>query len=363
MPRLNRPSTVVAAALSILGACSPAAQPSLAPTSAPAETVAPTAGGAEATPAPTFAGTKEFTIAYPSAYGFSDAPLRAAIGALNAQGWKIFEVELAASELGYQGVAGGQFQMTSGATVAGMRAAQAQKAAEGQSNIKIIVDRSGNEWILSARKSIMTCADLNGKKLAIHSEGAVSTAMVRSWINDTCPGTQPEYVIISGSGNRLAAMLAGQLDATPLELADAIALENQAADDYGTLLDFAAALPELRVAPISSNAEFIAQNPDTIRAFVKAVVEEFRKSNADPAYLEQIVNEYIPGLDPEAVKESATKYIELKLFDPNGGFTDEVVQYSIDFFTNTGDLEPGLTVEDVSDLTALNSVLDEIGRE
>jgi hypothetical protein len=39
------------------------------------------------------------------------------------------------------------------------------------------------------------------------------------------------------------------------------------------------------------------------------------------------------------------------------------LQDTIDFLVDTGAMEPGLKVEDVADLSYLNAVLDEIGRE
>ena len=75
------------------------------------------------------------------------------------------------------------------------------------------------------KSGIKTPKDLDGKKLALHSEGAVSTAMVKNWVNTKCPGTKPNYVIIAGSDNRLAAMLANQIEASPVELGDAVTLD------------------------------------------------------------------------------------------------------------------------------------------
>jgi hypothetical protein len=47
----------------------------------------------------------------------------------------------------------------------------------------------------------------------------------------------------------------------------------------------------------------------------------------------------------------------------NGALTEESVAYTIEFFTEQGDLEPGLEPADVVDTTQLESVLDEIGRQ
>lgn len=47
----------------------------------------------------------------------------------------------------------------------------------------------------------------------------------------------------------------------------------------------------------------------------------------------------------------------------NGGYTMESVQANIDFLVETAVLSPGLKPDDVADLSYLNAVLDEIGRQ
>jgi hypothetical protein len=49
-------------------------------------------------------------------------------------------------------------------------------------------------------------------------------------------------------------------------------------------------------------------------------------------------------------------------WDPNGGITQDGFQSTIDFFTNSGAIDPGLTVDKALDLSYLNAVLDDIGR-
>ena len=87
--------------------------------------------------------------------------------------------------------------------------------------------RVQNEWTLYAKNDIADCAGLDGKKLAIHSQGAVSTSMVKNYVATVCSGTEPEYIVIEGSPNRVAALRANQIDASPLELADAIGIDAQ----------------------------------------------------------------------------------------------------------------------------------------
>ena len=51
------------------------------------------------------------------------------------------------------------------------------------------------------------------------------------------------------------------------------------------------------------------------------------------------------------------------LFDVNGGLDEEGVEFTLNFFTEAGVVEPGLTVDQIADLSHLEGVLEEIGRQ
>lgn len=333
------------------GAASPSPSPSPPPSAAPSVQPSPTP-----TPLP---GTKEFKVAFTS-IGLSSAPFLAALDALRGQGYTIETPELAESELVTQGVASGDFAFGSGANNSTMTA-----VAKG-ANLKLVVARVNNEWTLYARNDITSCAGLAGKRLAIHSEGAVSTAMVKNYISTVCPGTEPNYVVIPGSPNRLAALLADQIDASPLELTDSITVDAQASDRFHLLASFANDLPNLQTTSIYVNGDFAARNPGTVLAVVKAVLEQFRKIDGNPDYLKEVAQKYAgSAIDPNTIDAAAKKYVELKMFPVNGGLTEENLRYTAEFFgpNGTGSVDRVLDVQEFADLSFLTMALDELGRK
>ncbi|HZD75228.1 MAG TPA: ABC transporter substrate-binding protein [Actinomycetota bacterium] len=316
-------------------------------------------GGSGASSSSGSGGTKTFTVGFTSV-GMSSAPFLAALDQLRGQGYKIETPELAESELVAEGVAKGRFAFGSGANNEVMTA-----DAKG-ADLKVIMDRVSNEWTVYARTDIGQCSDLNGKRLAIHSEGAVSTAMVKNYIETKCPGTKPNYVVISGSPNRLAALLADRIDASPLELTDAVTLEAKASDRYHLLASFSKDLPELHPTSIYVNGDFAKKNPETVRAVVKAVLEQNRKVAGDPAYLEQIATKYVPkAVDASTLGSAAKKYVDLKMFDVNGGLTQENLDYTAKFFGpgQAKSVDQDLPASQWSDLSYLTHVVNELGQQ
>jgi ABC-type nitrate/sulfonate/bicarbonate transport system substrate-binding protein len=338
-----------------LAACSGGASPS--PSSA-APTSPPASDAPSAEPMPSeLPGTKEFTIGFTSA-GLSSAPFLAAIDALNNGGYTITVQILDSSELVTEGVSSGGFALGSGANNSSMT------AVEKGANLKVVVARVNNEWTLYARTDITDCAGLGGQRLAIHSQGAVSTAMVHNYVDTVCPGTEPNYVVIEGSNNRVAAMLADQIDASPLELSDSITIEAEAADRYHLISSFAADLPDLQTTSVYVNGDFAAENPGSVLAVVKAVLEQHRMIDGDPAYLKSIAEEFVgDAINPDTIEEAAAKYVELGMFPTDGGLTQANLEYTAEFFGPDGTVstETLLELDQFADLSFLSMALDELG--
>lgn len=342
---------MIASALA-LAACTSAttSAPSAAPPSAASAAAQPSA---EASIAPEEETT--FTVAF-TGVGFSDAPMLAAIDALRSEGYTIETPEVADPNLMIAGTAEGQFDFSSGDSAALLRAIN-----EG-ADLRIIGERVGDEWTLGTVGDITSCEELEGRTVAYHAVGSFNEVIVRAYIAENCPGTMPEEVIIEGSENRAAAMLAGRLDSSPLELSDAVNILHQGGDDYRILTSFNETLPDLRPATLAGNVEFLEQNPNTTRAFLRALLEVNRRIVDEPGYLSEIVLEYVPSVNEEILDDVVEQYVEFSLFDPNGGVTAENLEYTIDFFADAGSYPPGLSVEEAADLSHLNAVLDEIGR-
>jgi NitT/TauT family transport system substrate-binding protein len=289
-----------------------------------------------------------FTVAHTGVAGVSSVALYAAIDDLREQGYEIEAPVIAESELVVEGVNNGDFQFSSGVSHGTLIAIQ--KGAP----ITWVSERAANEWAIFGVSDIESCEDLDGRRLAIHSEGAVSTAMVRTWIDENCPGIEPEYVIISGSPNRAQALVADQVDASPMELSDVITLQASEGDRFRIIANLARDLPELETTTVYANSDFLEEHPQAVRDLVDAQLAQHERISDDPAYLVELINRYVEDFDPALIDQVAEAYIERGIFDPAGGLTEESVQFTIDFFQEAGIIEPGLEVDQVADFQFLN---------
>jgi NitT/TauT family transport system substrate-binding protein len=289
-------------------------------------------------------GTVSFTVAVIEP-DITTVPILAAVDAVRQAGHQIKLVELAEPELAIEGLAKGSYAISAEATSPALIAIQ-QGAP-----IRIIADVVKNQWAVYGKQGIARCDDLNGRPFGIFSEGAVATAMAKDWVGAQCTnGKKPNYLTIGSSDVRAQALIAGQIDATPLELSDVVTLESAGAARFTKVVDFAQSLPDLRPQTVYANAEFITKYRDVTQAFVTALAKEHAKINADAQYLVGLVAKHLPDEDKTAVAETAKRYVAAKLFAATD-LTETNTQGTIDFFVRAGVLKSGLKAKDAADLS------------
>jgi NitT/TauT family transport system substrate-binding protein len=179
--------------------------------------------------------------------------------------------------------------------------------------------------------------------------------MVRNWIETTC-GAVPQELIIAGSDNRANALRAGEIDASPLELSDAISLTTgEGGEQWHILTSFSEGLPDLKPSTIYGNTDFLAASPAAAEALLAAQLKQHAMIADDPAYLKSLVEKYVPGFNPDTIDAVTQEYVDRALFDTAGGLTPENLAGTIQFFTDAGSVEPGLTPEQVGNFAFLDA--------
>lgn len=271
-------------------------------------------------------------------------------------GYKVETVDFHTPELAVQAMAQNDTQFSSGSTYTVMQAIQ--KGAK----VKLIADRNANEWTIVATSAVSDCAGMNGKRVGIASEGGVSTAMLNQWMQQKCPQAKPNILIISDSDQRAAALLAGQLDASPLELGSEVQLLKKGGDKFHTLADLSKELPQLDTSAVYVNSDFLSKNRQAVVDFDTELLKANRAVGANPQLLKQNNLKYKLGGD-ENIDDVIKAYVGINAWDKNGGFTTDRLAYSIDFFTKGGQLKAGLKPEDVGDVSIINDALAKVGKQ
>ncbi len=295
------------------------------------------------------------SIAYPSIADFQDLPSLMALDRLTEAGYTIVPTFFAQPELAVEALASGQADFGFGSSRTFWAGIQ-----QGGS-FTTIMEQSSNGWSIVGLTEIVDCDDIDGRRLAFHSEGSVAKAMTDAFIRQNCPEITPEVLIIPGSENRAAAMLAGQIDVTPLEPADVVQLLQKAPDRFHVVVDFAASLPDLMTSGVYVNLDYAAEHPHAVEDLLTALLSTHRRLAADPNVLIGETTTRL-GIDAASVPAILEAHLRIDSWDVNGGLTREAVEYSLEFYVQNGSLEPGLTADDVADLAYLTTVLQAMGR-
>jgi NitT/TauT family transport system substrate-binding protein len=331
------------------------AKPAASPAAKPAEAkpAASPAAKPEAIVVPKPSGNLAFKIAASSAAGVNNMPMYMTIDRLNAQGWKIEPITFASVEVATESVSKGETQIGHGSADSALLAIQ--KGAR----MTLLGHRNLNEWVLTSKAEIQRCQDLTGKKVAHHSPGDSLLPMLRPYL-DGC-GAKPELLVISGSENRAAALLAGQIDASPTEMGDWVNIDTQAPGKFRILVNFAESLPDLLIGTYNANTDWLQREQAVATAFFAEQVKTHRMVAANPNLLTEPTMKYVPAIKAEALPKVIKAYMDVTSFPLNAALTQQQIDYTIKYHTDGGRLQPGLTADKVWNKQIWDDVLKIVG--
>jgi ABC-type nitrate/sulfonate/bicarbonate transport system substrate-binding protein len=229
-------------------------------------------------------------------------------------------------------------------------------------SIATIVGKVTTSYYLVTDREIGDCSDLEGKAVTFDSRQSVGYLMFEEYVARKCPGLNPEILPISGSANRVAGLELGEVDAAYLELEHWLRLQEIAPDQFHVLIDFAKEFPDVQVSTFSVRREWAEENREQVEEFVRELLMAQRGVIADPELLREGIVRYL-AIDAGQAQALAEVYLQKGMWDPNGQLTLQNIQATLDFFSAEDMLPADLKVEDVADLSYLDAVLSEMGRQ
>lgn len=164
-----------------------------------------------------------------------------------------------------------------------------------------------------ANPAISKWEDLKGKTVGITTYGSLTDQLTRHALrkHGLNPDTDVSILQAGPSAGRLQAVKAGQLDATILSAPHTMIAAADGLTPLGTQADEVA--KEWPKHVYISSKTFIAENPNTIRAFLRAHVKAIRLARADRSYAEGIIAQelkYEPEVAARAYDEAIGGYNE-----------------------------------------------------
>jgi NitT/TauT family transport system substrate-binding protein len=318
----------------------------------PPPNAAPTPNG------PSTAAKKSGTIRFAliTAVSAAGMPVEMALAQLRQEGYDVQETVFPDGNVEADALARGDMDMGGGNPVT------LWPAIVKGARVRTIASQYENPFSIVAANDIKECKDLQGKNFASGSPSGFNAVLVNLYIQENCPGTSPNYLVISDSAARMAALLAGQADATPLEIADILQANKQAPGKYHSLVDFAKAYKKIEFATVAVNQDFAAKHREMVQDMLASLVTTYRAIKANPQLIYDAMAQTLK-MTPEDAKTTSDAYLAAGVWDVNGGMTNDSVQATINFFAKQKKLPATIKPEDVADLSFLNTVLKELGQQ
>jgi ABC-type nitrate/sulfonate/bicarbonate transport system substrate-binding protein len=340
----------------ILTACSGAGGPSPAAQTAAPSAAPPSSSASASTAVSTERPLVTLKFGTSSSISFPDVPTQAALDALREeQNIDVEHVEFESGDQTIRAVVAGQVDV---GTVfpSGIMAA----AAEG--DVKLFFNTKANEWSLACRSDITSPTELTGKKIGRHSPNDLTAALLGNTIQKY--DVQPELLTIPGSENRVVALLEGQIDCSPIDIAGLFVLEDERPGGFKPILRYADDLPGLIYTQhVVANTNAIDADKETWELLVLYLMKSFRQASEDADYLAGIADKYLPDEDPELHKKIAQSYVDYKAFTRDGGLTKERMDALMQFYVEAGALnaEDVLPFEEYATTELVDAAIAEIG--
>lgn len=320
---------------------------------------APLSLAADAVPAkpgdikvPKPSGNLTLKIGHPSAIGVYDVPIEMTHERLNKQGWKIESVPFTRTDLNIQALTQSTVQMSIALSIDPLR------AVEKGSKIKWLMENTPGEFVMIAKKEIAKCENLSGTKFAIHGETSGTSVAAKKWILNVCKAS-PNIMVLPGGENRIIALRNGQIDATLVQLSDWLNLDAQAPGRFHVIVS--AGPFNISGSGLWANNDWLERNREIATAYIAETLKTFRMIRANPKLIESATLTYVPDTKPEALPATVKAYREIGAWPQNGG-DSSMLEDAIRFFTEQGELKPGIDSKQIVSMANLQTALKMIGR-
>ncbi len=281
-----------------------------------------------------------------SGWSIAYLPTAIAIDRLAEQGFEVEAVALGGNPNQLQAFAQGEVDIAA--------IAQVMDLMDQGLPAKFFLAGNTNEFVMVSRAEFPDCESLDGKVVGIQSEASFVGQLAVQWFANECPAAAPQITVVEGSENRLAALLQGQMDASPIDLQDWTLLNAERPGEFVIVEDFTTTLPIMRGA-FAATPEWLEANPELATAWVATHLEVYRDVYADPSILVDKAAELLPEVDPDLLPAVVDAFVSAESWPVDGGLGEDDVQSTIDFFDADGEAYTSVTPEGAVDLTYLDA--------
>jgi ABC-type nitrate/sulfonate/bicarbonate transport system substrate-binding protein len=298
-------------------------------------------------------GNLEIKLGHPSSISLYDMPAVMTRERLNSNGWNVQSVEFTRTDLNVQALAQGTIQIANSQVMDPIRANQ--KGAK----LVFLMENNGGEFVLVGKNEIKDCKDTDGKRFAIHGEAATTSLAAKLWLLNDCK-VKPNIMVIPGGENRIVALQNNQIDATLVQLGDWLNLDAKAPGKYHIIKS--GNLFNISGSSFWANVDWLRKNEDVAVAYLAELLKSFRMVHANPKILEPVIAKNLPDMPKNIIAPAVHGYLEVVRAWPQNGGDTSILDDTVKFFTDNGELKTAVNTKEIVDAKILAAALSKIGK-
>lgn len=260
--------------------------------------------------------------------------------------WTAFADE----ELAIQAILSGQMDIGFGTPYSAMQRAKAP--------VRIIFQLSKLKFFPVTSQKYSKLEDLDGEPILLHSRGG-GTDSIANVIEDRLGIKFGKRSYVPGSANRIIALVAGQADATIVDLSNKNKLVRKHGSKFNVLPMFDVDASD---EALFANLDWIKANAKDVDIFVRALLSVYQDMAKDPKIIRRETNPDGPigQLPKEVLAELDGFYTEAVaggLYDPNGG-GEKAARADMEWYSKAGHLTGKLSDLKIDDFWYLKPLND-----
>lgn len=262
------------------------------------------------------------------------------------------EVELLAVTVGSTGMAG--LEQGGLDAYAGLLDSSISAIAAGGQYSVISAVKTQNDYTIVAQPAITSVEDLMGKKIAVQGPGN-GTELQTKWLLDEVGvgSDSATYVAVGGSSDRIAALLAGQVDAT---ITFAPGNFQAVAEGMHIVAEMSDYVEDYPGVVLTAGNRLLDSDGNRVSDFLQATYESSQWIYDNPEEGLELAKRTM-GWDPDIVEEAFAQYLENKWWATaeTAAVPDSAVEFAIDLSNTYSDDTISITAQDVLDMTHISS--------
>ncbi|MCS0499810.1 ABC transporter substrate-binding protein [Protaetiibacter mangrovi] len=223
----------------------------------------------------------------------------------------------------------------------------------------VAVNAQATDYVVLAQNDIESIDDLEGKTIAVNTPGSAGDTIMKLALDaEGFDIDSPDYVVIGGTSARVAALQAGQVQATVAHLVSAeAAIET---GQFHALLYCGPALGPYVQTGLIASTDFTAKTEVAQKA-VDALIDAERWAASDKdGYIE--LSQSVDTESSDALRDSAYDgFVDIDFFGVDGGLSDDLIDSWIQTSIDAGDFDAA-TIPDKSEWLNSTFVDDYLSR-